>query len=815
MKLLKFGGTSIETPERIETVIRIITESANQTGRLAVVFSAFGGVTDTLIQLSRTVADGDDTYKAALKQLENRHLAVVKDIIEIKRQSKVLANVKLMINELEDVLHGVFLIKELTPKTLDFIQSFGERLSAYIINECLATRGMTTEFLDARKLIVTDKTFGAAKVDYASTNINIRSYFDTHPAIQIITGFIGATKNNETTTLGRGGSDYSATIIGAALDASEIEIWTDVDGLMTADPQKVHKAFPIESMTYEEAMEMAHFGARVIHPPAMQPASEKNIPIRIKNTFNPEFKGTFISNEAFSPFMVKGISSIDEIALLRVQGSGMIGVAGISNRLFGALAKKYINVILISQASSEHTICFAVEPEKAESARETINDEFSLEILAKQMDEVVIEKELSIIAVVGERMRQTPGIAGKLYQALGRSNVNVRAIAQGSSELNISTVISKKDATKALNAIYETFFLADTKPANLFVVGTGLIGGTLLNQIQKQNKILLAELGLDINVIALGNIDFMLFDENSIDLKTRARQLEKAAEAMNLTAFVNRMIAMELPNSIFVDCTASDELPNVYEKILCSGISIVTPNKKANSGSFELYRRLKRGAARNGVKFLYETNVGAGLPVIHTLQDLIYSGDRILKIEAVLSGTLNYIFTALSAAVPFSQAVRQAREKGFSEPDPRDDLNGLDFARKMLILARESGLSMELEDIFIEALLPESCLKTESVELFIEQLTTVDAEFEQRRQRAEKQGNVLRFAASLEREAIRLSMQEVDRRHPFYTLAGSDNMIVFTTERYRTNPLVIKGPGAGAEVTAGGVFADITRIFNH
>jgi len=813
MKILKFGGTSVGTPRNIEKVIEIINPAKKSRPEMAVVVSAFSGVTDALIQVSELAAVGQENYQETLHELELRHLTAVKTLIEIRLQSTVLAQVKSMMNELEDILHGVFLIRELTSKTLDFILSFGERLSAFIIAETLRSRGVQAEYLDARGLVQTNADFGKAKVDFGISYPKVQQYFASHPALQIITGFIGATAKKETTTLGRGGSDYTAALFGAALDVAEVEIWTDVDGLMCADPRKVSGAFSIPQMSYEEAMELAHFGARVIHPPTMQPLSEKKIPLRIKNTFNPAFEGTLIGAKTSARFMITGLSSIDEIALLRIQGSGMIGVVGISQRLFGALARQKINVILISQASSEHSICIAVAPGDAEKAKETIESEFHLEILARQVDPVIIESNRSVIAVVGENMRKTPGIAGKLFSALGKYSINVVAIAQGSSELNISIVISRTDETKALNAIYEMFFQADTKAVYVFLVGTGLIGSTLLKQIATQSPTLFSQLGLDLKILGLANIDRMLLSKNGIPAASWETELQTTGEPVQVENFIAWMKKRNLPNCVFVDCTASEAMTDYYESILGAGISIVTPNKKANSGSYEKFRRLRRSAGSNGARFYYETNVGAGLPVISTLNDLLRSGDEILKIEAVLSGTLNYIFSGLSATKKMSDVVREAQAKGYSEPDPRDDLNGLDFARKMLILAREIGYALELDDIEIEPLLPPCCLAADSVDRFFTELESVNVDFETRRQSAEKSGNRLRFVGVLENGRANLALHEIGGGHPFFNLSGSDNMIVFTTARYRQNPLSVQGPGAGAEVTAGGIFADLIRIF--
>lgn len=815
MKILKFGGSSVSSPERVQKVINIILDSRKGDCPVGVVFSAFGGVTDQLIEMSDMAASSQEKYAQLLENLEKRHLDAVKALIKTQDQIHVLSGVQTTLNELKDTFHGVFLVKELSLKTLDFIMSFGERLSAYIICETLKARHIYSDFLDARHLIKTDANFGSARVDIETTYLNIQNYFKTHKALHIITGFIGSTPDNETTTLGRGGSDYMASLFGAALKVNEIEIWSDVDGVMTADPRKVTKAFSIQSMTYEEAMEMSHFGAKVIHPPTMQPASTQKIPIRIRNTFNPDFEGTVISKKSLSPVSVKGISSIDNIALLQVQGSGMIGVIGVAERLFSVLAKKNISVILISQASSEHSICLAVDPKMAEKAQKSIEEEFRLEIQTKLVDKVIIERDLSIIAVVGENMKRTPGIAGTCFQALGKNGINVAAIAQGSSELNISIVIDRQNESKALNALHEAFFLSDTKSLNLFVLGTGLIGSTLLRQIKEQSKFLLTEYALDIHIIAIGNIEKMTFDENNISPDKWEKKLDQSGVPMNVEHFVEKMINLNLPKSVFVDCTDSEDVVACYEEILSSNISIVTPNKKANSGSYEQYKKLKDSTIKHGIQFLYETNVGAGLPVISTLNDLMCSGDKILKIEAILSGTLSFIFNTFNGEKKFSEVVLEAKEKGLSEPDPRDDLNGLDVARKLLILARETGLALEPEDIFIENILPENCQKAESIEAFFTQLKLCDADFEKRRQHAEENSRVLRYIATFDNNKACISLQELEKTHPFYALSGSDNMIVFTTERYKERPLVIKGPGAGAEVTAAGVFADIIRISNY
>ncbi|MFQ5637135.1 MAG: bifunctional aspartate kinase/homoserine dehydrogenase I [bacterium] len=810
MKILKFGGSSLSTPERVTNAIQLMIHSHRTKGHIAVVVSALGEVTDQLVEVSNAASKGQRRYYKLFEEIVSTHVEFTQSL---KNQDQVLPILNERLDELKDLLHGVFLIQELSPRTLDFIMSFGELLSAFIICESLKENGLDAVFLDTRGLIITDETFGAARVNFEMSNRNIRRYFKSHTGLQVMTGFIASTENNETSTLGRGGSDYTAAIVAAALDAFEIEIWTDVDGVMTADPRNVPKAFSIESMSYEEAMEMSYFGAKVIHPPTMQPALDKNIPIRIRNSFNPDFKGTVISkHSAPTDYVIKGITSIPEISLLRLQGSGLVGVAGTAMRLFGALARKEINIILITQASSEHSICFAVDTRVVTKAKIAIEEEFSLEIQAHQIDSPIVEHGLSVIAVVGENMRQTPGISGRLFQALGMNGINVVTIAQGSSELNISVVIPQQDESKAVNVVHEAFFLSDTRSLNLFIVGTGLIGGTLLQQIQEHTRFLLEEKSLEINVVALANSRKVIFNALGLDLENWRSALEHAEDSMDISVFVEKMKSLNLPNSIFIDCTFSEKIVSRYAEILKANISIVTPNKKATSGKYALYRELKQAAARSGARFLHETNVGAGLPVIGTLYDLMNSGDNIIKIEAVLSGTLSYIFNSFTAEKTFSEVVREAMQKGFTEPDPRDDLTGMDVARKLLILARETGLAIELEDIHLENLVPEECQQAATVEEFFTKLSESDAEFEARRKTAEREGKVLRYIATLENAKAWIKLVSVDKQHTFYDLSGSDNVIAFTTDRYLDRPLVIKGPGAGADVTAAGVFADTIRI---
>lgn len=809
MKVMKFGGTSVGTPERISAVLDIVADSLRAES-CAVVVSAFAGTTDQLIRMGTLAAQGDAGYRSMLDELEKRHLAAIGGLVPAAERKPVLSTVKQNLKELEEVLHGVFLVRELTERTLDFVMSFGERLSAFIIAQAFCGHGIESEFLDARDVLKTDQNFGAARVNIAESYAGIRNHFKNHSALQVITGFIGSTSQDETTTLGRGGSDYSASLFGAALKASEIEIWTDVDGVLTADPRVVKDALAIESMTYEEAMEMSHFGAKVIHPPTMQPALKLNIPIRILNTFKSSLKGTLITRKSFDTrHAVKGLSSISSVVLLRLEGSGMVGIPGIASRLFGALARKQISVILITQASSEHSICLAIDPGSAEAARAAIEEEFNLEMEVDQIDPVVLEPDRSILAVIGENMRNTPGIAGKLFQALGQDHVNVIAIAQGSSELNVSIVVERKDEAKGLNAIHRTFFDSGKRIANLFLVGTGLIGGTLLRQIENQQQTLSRDHSLNLAIAAIGNSRQMLFDPPFPAWK---RALGTRGETTDLETFVKTMKELRLPGSIFVDCTASEAVAALYAEVLEAGIAVVTPNKRAGSGKLKTYRKLKAAAHSGGAPFYYEATVGAGLPVIGTLRDLMLSGDRILQIDAVLSGTLSFIFNTLSPDTTFSEAVRQAREKGYTEPNPAEDLNGMDVARKVLILSRELGSDLELRDIHVEPLLPTSLRKPRPVEEFMGRLTELDPIFEQKRLAAAKKGKKLQYMATLEGDKARISLHSVGPDHAFYSLSGSDNMVAFTTERYCKSPLVVRGPGAGAEVTAAAVFADILKI---
>lgn len=815
MKVLKFGGSSVGTPQRIQSIIGLLKERYVQGEHFSVVFSAFSGVTDSLLEMARRASNGDPSYAELFDDFKERHHAAASYLLDGEALQGLLGGLSENTDILKNLLYGVYLLREASPRTQDYIVSFGERTAAFIIAGAMRHHGIAASYLDARKVIRTDHNFGAAIVDFEMTNHQVSQYFDQHPDIQVITGFIGSTENGLTTTLGRGGSDYSAAILAAALGAEALEIWTDVDGVLTADPRRVKKAFSIPTMTYAEAMEMSHFGAKVIYPPTIQPALQKGIPIIIKNTFNPSHPGTFISGKAdLNGRAVKGISSIGHVALLTLSGGGLFGVPGIAGRLFNALAQSGVNIILITQGSSEHSISFAVEPRAASMARRAVEKAFEYEMSRGIVDPVKVEDQLSVVAIIGENMRYRPGISGRLFQALGKNGVNVVAIAQGSSELNISVVIHAVDETKALNAMHEAFFLSDTKELHLFMIGVGLIGSTLINQIHEQTGFLKEKRALEIKIVGLANTRKMIFNEEGIDLKNWKALLDLSESETDIPVFIEKMKTLNLSNTIFVDNTADEKVAVFYEKILESSISISTPNKIATSSSYLQYERLKKIASKRGVQFLYETNVGAGLPVISTLNDLIISGDRILKIEGVMSGSLSFIFNTFSGDRPFSQIVRQAREMGFTEPDPRIDLSGQDVRRKLVILARETGLPMEPKDVQIESILPQPALEADTVEDFFSALEEADAYFETLRKDSAAAGKVMRMVAKLEDGQASIGLQTVDASHPFFGLNGSDNMIVFTTERYKDRPLVVRGPGAGAEVTAAGVFAEIVRIGN-
>ncbi|MDX5338972.1 MAG: bifunctional aspartate kinase/homoserine dehydrogenase I [Cyclobacteriaceae bacterium] len=813
MKIIKFGGSSVANPDNIQKVFSILKEKLAQ-HEIAVVFSAFGGVTESLLTIARQAREGDQSYRDLLQTLEEKHLDIVRQLIAVQNHSSVMTYVKVRFKELEDLFHGIYLIKENSLRTLDYVASFGERLSAFILAEALAGKGIKTQFVDAREVIRTNDRFGQARVDYEITNALIKDYFAKNEGVKVITGFIASTSKGETTTLGRSGSDYTAAIFAGALDAEDLEIWTDVSGVLTADPKLVYTAFTIPQLSYNEAMELSHFGAKVIFPATMQPAMKKNIPIYIKNTFEPINPGTLINGEVSHGALIKGISSMSNISIVTVQGAGLMEGGATVSRVFKALAEAKVNIVLISQASSEHSICLAIKTNESYLAKETIEREFYYEIKSGEMDHVSLLHGLATVAVVGENMKQNPGASGRMFRALGRNNVNVAAIAQGSSELNISAVIPQADLQKALNALHEAFFLSENKVLHVFLVGTGLIGKALMKMIAHQQHRLLKNNELDVQIHGLANSRYMAFHEDGFDLK-HPYELSEKDQPMDLDKFITQMEEMNFSNSVFVDCTANQGVADSYARILEAKVAIVTPNKKANSSSWENYQSLKRIAKRRGVKFLYETNVAAGLPVINTLQDLMLSGDKVIRIEAVLSGSMNFIFSELENGAPFSEVVKVAKEKGYTEPDPRDDLSGMDVARKILILGREAEQELEFEDITIQSMVPADCQHAPTVEEFFEKLKGHDSEFAKLLEEAKAKGEKLRFMATLEDGKAKVGLKSLPNSHPFSSLQGSDNMILLTTDRYHDRPMIIRGPGAGADVTAAGVFADVIRIGNY
>lgn len=809
MRVIKFGGSSVASAENIEKVYAIVKDKSEE-GKLAVVVSALGGVTDKLIAAGKAAAEGNESYKDVLAELEERHLAEVRKLIPIAGQSTVLSQVKKLLNNLESTCEGVFLIGELSKKTLDRIMSTGELLSSYIISERMKAAGLNVLLKDSREIIRTDSSFGKAVVDFETSNLRIWQYFNQATDVTVLPGFVASNDAGETTTLGRGGSDYTAAIIAGALNAESLEIWTDVSGMMTADPRVVSQAYPIQKISYGEAFELSHFGAKVIYPPTIQPVLEKKIPVWVKNTFAPNDAGTLIQeNGNGSDVMVKGISSINKIALLSLEGSGMVGVPGFSKRLFEALAQESVNVILITQSSSEHSICVAINEADVIKAKTAIDSEFAYEISVKKVDPLSIERELSIVALIGDKMKNHAGVSGKMFSALGRNGVNIRAIAQGSSEKNISTVINEKDVKKALNVLHEEFFETPTKQLNLFVAGVGNVGGKLLEQIQKQKQFLNEELGLNVRVVGLANSKKMAFSDEGFDLSNWKAELDKG-ESMQLAAFAKHAKAKNMRNSVFVDNSASEEVAKIYSEFLKNNISVVTCNKIAAASEYENYRKLKREARAHNVSFLFETNVGAGLPIIGTLNDMVRSGDRVRKIEAVLSGSLNFIFNNFKTGVSFEEIVRQAQTEGYTEPDPRIDLTGTDVKRKILILIRESGVAMEMNDIASDPFMPADCLDG-NVDNFFSKLKEHKQVFDQIYKEAEAKGEKLKFVATYNNGKASVGLKSVAPDHPLYKLDGKDNIVLFTTDRYPDQPLIVKGAGAGAEVTASGIFADIIK----
>lgn len=810
MHVLKFGGSSVANAENINKIASIL-QSKLEKKKLVVVVSALGGITDALISSVQLASKGDELYKTELQKIELRHLELVKQLIPVAHQSRVLSMVKQHCNEIEDICNGVFLLQELTPRIKDRIMSYGELLSSQIISARFNYGGFENKWVDSRKIIITNSHYEHAVVDFEWTDQKIKDYFsDAEDSFFIVPGFIASDKNGITTTLGRGGSDYTASIIAAALGAESLEIWTDVSGMMTADPRLVTNAKIIPHVLYREAMELSHFGAKVVYPPTIQPVMRKNIPVWIKSTFAPDHPGTLIENTSIkNGGHVRGISSISKIALLSLEGSGMAGIPGFSKRLFETLANEQINVILITQSSSEHSICVGIEENAADDAKRAVDEAFDFEIERLKVEPLIVERDLAIIAVVGDKMKSHPGISGKMFSALGKNGVNVRAISQGSSERNISAVISSSDVKKAVNVLHEEFFETAYKQVNLFIAGVGNVGSRLLAQLQQQQDYLQKNLRLQVRVVGIANSKKMIFNEKGIDLQNW-KALLKEGDKMSLSGFIHTIQSKNLRNSVFADVTANEKVASHYAEILQKSVSIVACNKIAASSSFQYYEKLKSLAREFNVHFLFETNVGAGLPVIGTLNDLLLSGDKINKIEAVLSGTLNFVFNNYIGQDSFATVVKQAQDEGYSEPDPRQDLSGVDVVRKIMILARESGEKLEMEDVVNEAFMPAECMKG-SVADFYACMEKEEAHFKAIFEKAQKARRKLKFVATYESGSAKVGLQEIDPNHDFYHLYGKDNVVLFYTNRYTGQPLVVKGAGAGAEVTASGVFADIIR----
>ena len=809
MKVLKFGGTSVGSEKGLSQVKKIV-ESCSED--VIVVVSALGGITDQLLLTARLAAAGAEAYMPQCTAMIARHNELVEKIVLPENRPGVQNRLDELLDELSNIFKGVYLIRDLSPKTTDMILSYGERLSSEIV--CGAVAGSVR--YDAREFIKTKPLFNRHVVDFASTEKLIERRFEKMPHVAIVPGFIATDlANGDATNLGRGGSDYTAAILASTLKASALEIWTDVDGFMTADPKVINDAYVIEHLSYVEAMELCNFGAKVIYPPTIFPAYHKNIPIVIRNTFNLDSKGTAISRESSGDASraIKGISSINDTCLITIQGLGMVGVIGVNYRIFKTLAKSGISVFLVSQAASENTTSIGVRNDDADLAMEVLTEEFAQEIALGEINKIKKEPNLATIAIVGENMKHTPGIAGKLFGTLGRSGINVIACAQGASETNISFVVSLDSLRKTLNVLHDSFFLSDYQVLNIFIAGVGLIGSNLLEQIRLQQAKLMKENSLQIRVVGATNSKRYIVDRDGLDLKTYRDELRRSENVSTPAAFRDAILSMNIFNSVFVDCTASAEVADIYKDLLEHNVSVVAANKTAASSEYDRYHELKSIARKRGVKFLFETNVGAGLPIINTISDLINSGDRILKIEAVVSGTLNYIFNEMSATVPMSKAIKMAQEAGYAEPDPRIDLSGMDVIRKLVILSREAGYRVEQADVKKHLFIPEKYFEG-SVEDFWRKIPEIDAEFEQRRKKLEASGKRWRFIATMENGKTEVGLREVDSESPFYHLAGSNNVILLTTERYKEYPMQIKGYGAGAGVTAAGVFADIISIAN-
>ncbi|MCG8605547.1 bifunctional aspartate kinase/homoserine dehydrogenase I [bacterium] len=816
MKLIKFGGTSLGNVNCINRVIAIIMR-LRQEHDLAVVVSAVGDTTEELIEMRRLATRSEDQYVGLFQNLREKHLTIIRELIG--SDAEVSHEVKTMFAELQDILKGIFLVRDCSNKLSDAVLSFGERMSAIIVAGALQQRGIPAEYLDASRVLKTDDRFGTANVRHDATRREIRSYFDGRRSIQVITGFIGSCGRKEITTLGRGGSDYSAAIFGEALGCSEIQIWTDVNGVMTADPKLVPDAFPIERMCYQEAIEMAYYGSRIIHPKAIQLAASAGIPITIKNTFDPDFNGTRICDEANSretevrESEVHGIASLSDVSLLRVRGNGQVGLAELSSRLFPILARANIEVIFSRQSFSRKLLSLVMLPHLVDLAAKCIKQEFGTEMRANPFARIDIREDIAVIAVISQHGPKSD-ITARILRALNENSIEVIELFQNSPDISTLVLVNTKDEAAAVNAIHDSLSLGFDRTLNLFLIGPGAVGSKLLEQIAKRNHAIKNQGDIEIKINAIANSSRMIYDRHGLPPDNWLAFLKNAEEPSDLDKFLEIAKAHCSNSKVVVDCTASDMVAARYDGILQSGISIVTPNKLAASGKYRQYQRLKHLAHKGKARFFYETNVGASLPIISTMRDMVLCGDEILRIEAVISGTVSFLFNAFDGSKTFSEMVRAAHRHGYMEPDPREDLAGQDVARKLIIMAREAGFKLELAEVAVESLLPDACHNGKSTEEFFEQLKTMDAYFEKRRCQAGRQGKVLRYIASFENNEAKVALRAVGKEHPFSTLNGNDNIVVLKTRRYFDSPLVIRGPGAGADVTAAGVFADILRVIN-